>query len=306
MPDPARLKLTLRRAIQHFQETPGRSGRFIQLQDVDEVFIAGDLHGQIANFKEILTLADLKAHPRRHLVIQEVVHGPYRYTETGGDQSHRMLDLIAALKCTFPSRVHMLVGNHELAQWTNRKILKGNEDVNELFRIGVDTAYGEDAAEIYQLYGEMVMVMPLAIRTPNRVFLSHTLPNADWLQNWNLDSIKQDEYPHEAIKYGGYIYAICWGRDVEADTVRRYLEIVDADLLISGHIPCSGHLLPNPQQLILDCKARPAGCCLFSTLEPLTQAQLVQGVITLPPLPGADKLNGLHLADTTKLKDTVS
>ena len=77
----------------------GRQGRFIELQDVDEVLVAGDLHGNLDNFKKLFELADLGQRPRRHFVLQELIHGPFRYPNSGGDQSHRLLDLVAeALK----------------------------------------------------------------------------------------------------------------------------------------------------------------------------------------------------------------
>src|SRR5262245_22927692 len=123
MPDPTRLVTTLRQAAQLCRSTPGRRGRLIRLQDVTELLVAGDLHGNLDTFRKILTLADLGMNPTRHLVLQELVHGPYTYPG-GGDRSHQLLDLAAALKCQYPRQVHILPGNHELAQWTNRPIFK--------------------------------------------------------------------------------------------------------------------------------------------------------------------------------------
>jgi len=148
MPDPVRILSTLRRAIQCFRQTPGRRGRVVDLQDVDEVLVAGDLHGNLENFRQLLTRANLAQNPRRHFVLQEVVHGPYFYP-AGGDKSHQLLDLTAALKCQFPRQVHFLLGNHELAQCTQRRVSKGDLDLNEVFREGVGTAYGGRAPEVY-------------------------------------------------------------------------------------------------------------------------------------------------------------
>ena len=123
MPQPERLLPLLRRAAEAFRATPGRRGHVVQLGDAAEVCVAGDLHGNVANFARLLQVADLAARPRRHLVLQEVIHGKFRYPD-GGDKSHQALDLLAALTCQFPGRVHFLPGNHELSQWTNRRIGK--------------------------------------------------------------------------------------------------------------------------------------------------------------------------------------
>lgn len=109
MPNPERLLQTLRRAIDAFRATPGRHGRVISLTNVTEVLVVGDLHGNVANFRLALQRANLRLYPQRHLVLQELIHGPFRYPD-GGDKSHQLLDLTAALKCEFPERVHYLLG----------------------------------------------------------------------------------------------------------------------------------------------------------------------------------------------------
>src|SRR5437588_345537 len=106
MPDPVRLLRTLHRAREAFQATPGRRGHWIELTGADDVLVAGDLHGNLENFRELLHRADLDRQPRRHLVLQELLHGPYSYS-AGGDKSHQLLDLVAALKCQYPERVHL-------------------------------------------------------------------------------------------------------------------------------------------------------------------------------------------------------
>src|SRR5438132_703592 len=154
MPDPTRLLSTLRRAAQAFRATPGRRGRVVTLEGVGEVFVAGDLHGSVENFSLVLKKADLARHPGRHLVLQEVVHGPFRYP-AGGDKSHQLLDLVAALKCQFPRQVHFLLGNHELAQWQGHRIAKGLDNQNDLFALGVENAYADWAARILEAYNEL-------------------------------------------------------------------------------------------------------------------------------------------------------
>src|SRR5438309_6017321 len=151
MPDPARLLRTLQQAIQGFRNTPGRNGRLVCLQNGDEVMVVGDLHGNVENFRQALLKADLAKHAGRHLVLQELVHGPHKYP-AGGDKSHQLVDLLAALKCQFPQQVHLLLGNHELSQWTGQAIAKGDSELNALFREGLDSAYGKSAAEIYAVY----------------------------------------------------------------------------------------------------------------------------------------------------------
>jgi hypothetical protein len=215
------------------------------------------------------------------LVLQELVHGTARYP-TGGDKSHQLLDLLAALKCQFPKRVHMLLGNHELAQWAGRWIAKAaraDEDLSELFRLGVQTAYGERAGEIYSAYLNLFAAIPVAVRTPNRVFLSHSLVGRPFLDQFDPAVLELDVTPENELRPKGAVHSLVWGRDTRPETAVAFLRKVDADLLITGHIPCSkGFEVPNDHQIILDALGSPAAYCLFPTTKPLTHPDLVVGV----------------------------
>jgi hypothetical protein len=278
MPDPDRILSTLRRAMQCFRDTPGRRGRVVAFTDVTEVLVGGDLHGNLENFRRLLTKADLARNPQRHLVLQEIIHGPYHYP-AGGDKSHQLLDLTAALKCQFPRQVHFLLGNHELAQQTERRVGKGDLDLNQSFREGVGTAYGARAPEVYAVYLELFAVVPLALRTPNRVLLTHSLPPASRLDDFDPAVLERDVSTDAEMASGGVVYSLVWGRDTRAETAAAFLAKMDADLLISGHVPCeNGFDTPNDRQLILDSLGAPACYCLFPTDRPLTHAELFQHV----------------------------
>jgi len=281
MPDPERILTTLRRAMQCFRETPGRRGRVVALEGVTEVLVGGDLHGNVENFRRLLTKADLARNPQRHFVLQEVVHGPYHYP-AGGDKSHQLLDLMAALKCQFPRQVHFLLGNHELAQYTRRRVSKGDLDLNEVFREGVGTAYGSRAPEVYAVYEELLALVPVALRTPNRVLLSHSLPPASRLEDFDPAVLERDGSTEVDVVPGGAVHSLVWGRDTRGETAAAFLAKMDADLLLSGHVPCdNGFDVPNDRQLILDSLGAPACYCLFPTDRPLTHAELVHHVGTL-------------------------
>ncbi len=281
MPDPSRLLRTLQQAIGAFRDTPGRRGRLVCLANASEVMVAGDLHGNVENFRLLLEKAQLAKNAQRHVVLQELVHGPFRYP-AGGDKSHQLMDLLAALKCQFSSRVHLLLGNHELSQWTDQAIAKKDSELNALFREGVSTAYGSRAVEIYDAYKELLARVPLAVRTPNRVFLSHSLPSASRLEKFDPAILEKDTPSEEDLKFGGAIHALVWGRDNSSATAAAFLKKVDANLLITGHTPCErGFDVPNDRQLILDATGSPACYCLFPADRPLTHRELVGCVGTL-------------------------
>jgi hypothetical protein len=254
----------------------------VPLQDADEVLIAGDMHGHIANFQAIYQAADLAKNPRRHLVLQEVVHGPFFYP-LGGDKSHQLLDLFAALKNQFPRQVHLLMGNHELAQWTDRFIMKDERDLNALFRAGVEEAYGEHGAAIYAAYMRLFGVLPLALRTSNRIFISHSLPRGKAVDAFELRHLETEAFSPADLTVGGSVYELLWGRDTRPETCAAFLKKVECDWLVSGHIAQeAGYAWPNRQQLIVDCCERPAAYTLLSTKRPITAEEFTNSLRLLP------------------------
>ncbi|MGD0043911.1 MAG: metallophosphoesterase, partial [Isosphaeraceae bacterium] len=120
MPDPQKILATIRKATELMRSTPGRWGSVIALDDADEVMVVGDLHGNLPAFRQALAIAALDRHPRRHLVLQELVHEINRNDDDRPDRSHRLVDLVSALKCQYPQRVHLILGNHELSELTGR------------------------------------------------------------------------------------------------------------------------------------------------------------------------------------------
>jgi hypothetical protein len=279
MPDPRKLLTTIRRATELSRSTPGRSGGIVAPPRADEVMVVGDLHGNLRALQKALQAAALDRHSGRHLVLQELIHGNLMYPDGQSDRSHQLLDVFAALKCQYPDRVHLILGNHELAELTGRVIGKDGEALNDKFRLGVSTAYGALADQIYESYKGLFAALPLAIRTANRVFVCHTIPDRDDLDALDLELLKADTWPDEAKERGGTIYAMTWGRDTAAETADRFAAMVDADWFITGHQPCEqGFHLANHRQIIIDGTDPYPAYCLLPTDQPMTIGLLLKCV----------------------------
>ena len=279
MPDPQKVIATVRRAVALLRSTQGRTGGLIQLDqdDADEVMVVGDLHGNVPTIRKVLDIADLAKNPRRHLVLQELIHGKAAYPGEGGDRSHQLVDLFAALKCQFPRQVHQILGNHELSELTGRIIGKDGEALNMKFRRGIETAYGSRYMDVYQAYLDLFAALPIAVKTPNRVLLCHTLPDARYLETLDLELLKADSWPATSTERGGTIYALTWGRDTTPETAEQFAKMVDVDWFITGHQPCQeGIRLANHRVIILDGTPPLPGYCIFPTDKPVTIESLFQ------------------------------
>jgi hypothetical protein len=274
---------TLRQAAMLLRMTTGREGMMLRIPDsATDVVVSGDLHGNLDNLRAIWKLADLDAHPQRHLVLQEFVHGTARYPQ-GGCTSHRMLDLLAALKVKYPQRLHLVLGNHELSQWTGRKIAKDDVFFNDLFEEGVRGAYGERAGEILEGYDHLFASMLLGVRLPSRALICHSIPEGRHLATFDPQIFAQMGLSEEDLGKGSSVYQLVWGRDVREETATSFAAMMDVDLLVTGHIAQeAGYTIPNSKQIILDSMASPATFAILPAHQPLPLDNLGSLVRFLP------------------------
>ncbi len=260
--------------IARHQETRRGSLVDLGLSDGEDVLISTDLHGQRLNFKKILKDADLSKHPRRHLVMQEVCHGGPLYP-AGGCMSHLLLEDIAQLQIQHPERFHFLLSNHELAEATDFPITKGNRMLNLQFRCGLQAIYGDACEDVRDAAVGFITSCPLAIRTPNRVFISHSAPASVDEMGFDV-SLFDRELEIRDMSSGGEAFRLVWGRDFRPENAEAFAKLVDADLLIHGHEPClTGSHAPNRWQIILDCARPNAHCLLLPMREPVAHDQAI-------------------------------
>ncbi len=280
MADSSKVLPVLRRASSLFRGTPGRKGGVVRLAEgrVDDVMVVGDLHGNLAAFRQVLERASLDRNTGRHLVLQELIHGRWMYPDDGGEQSHRLVELVCALKCRYPDRVHWILGNHELSELTGRPIMKDGEPLNALFRRGLETAYQADTAVVIAALHDVFRSLPLAVRTPNRVFISHTIPDGVDLDRFDTSLLDENVWSKEHAARGGTIYALTWGRDTSTETVDRFASMIDADWFVTGHQTCDeGFYQANHRQLIVDGTDPHPAYCLFPATGEIRIETIVSG-----------------------------
>ena len=147
--------------------------------------MTGDLHDHGLNLQRIMKLAALEENPDHHLILHEVIHGPSRIN--GRDLSIRTLARVVALKLRYPNQVHFLMANHDLAQRNQEGILKGGANVIEAFDEGIDFIYDDQSPMIREALKQFLSSLPLAVRCPNGIFCSHSLPSPRHLDTFDTE-----------------------------------------------------------------------------------------------------------------------
>jgi hypothetical protein len=270
---------TFGRAADANRRMPGRQGSTVFLTPdlADEVMVTGDMHGHRRNFNEIRRIAALEENPRRHLVLQEIAHGGVPYPN-GGCTSHAVMEDVAELVAAFPRQVHLLLGNHELAELTDFPIRKNNQLLNLTFRLGLRHKYGAAEEMVRQAIVEFLWTCPLAVRLSQGVFVAHSLPEAVDLRGFDQSVLLRDLVLDDGIE-GQDVFRLLWGRDYRRENARAFCDRVDAKILITGHEPCrEGFIAPNDLQIILDCCSDKAAYLILPVGGELSHSEIMQRV----------------------------
>ncbi|MBK8268741.1 MAG: hypothetical protein IPK83_10735 [Planctomycetes bacterium] len=227
---------TFRNAARLNKEDPHKKGSMIHLPPYGQVVMTGDLHGHEKNFEKLKKYAMLDRTPARHVILHEMVHLDL-VARTDIDTSHELILKAAEYKCEFPDQVHFLQSNHELAQLTGYLIAKNGRVVIEEFNVAVEGAYGSDkAAGVLAAINEFIATFPIAVRTPNRVLLTHSLPNAYDMDEFDLTLFQRDLTPSD-LQSNRTLFNLVWGRRHTQEQIDALARSFDVDTFIVGHQP---------------------------------------------------------------------
>jgi len=240
----------LDRAAILMRRDPLRRGNIVCLPNVGDALIVGDLHGDTENFQRVTEWAALHRNKDRYLVLQELIHGG-PLDAHGGEQSYRLLEAVADLKCRYKQQVHMVLSNHDLCEILGSTITKAGRNVSATFWRGIENAYGEAWPEVHGAYRRFLSALPLAVRTPNGVFVSHSTPQNDAMENFDFGIFDRPLTMDDYLP-GGSIHALVWGRNHDQEAADWFAKTVKAEVLVTGHQPSMpGIKTPTSRHIIL-------------------------------------------------------
>jgi hypothetical protein len=231
-------------ATEENQVSPLRQGQIIELPAEGEVWLAGDIHDHRRNFDKFIRAADLANNPRRHIVLQELIHGDH-YDANGAEDSWQMLHDAASLKCDHPHQVHFLMANHDLAQIHGEGIMKAGLSVCEAFNAGVKRDFGPQRGTVQAAITEFLLSLPLAVKCPNGLFFCHSLPADDQIVTFDYGVFDRPVTGEDLRRRTGCVYQLIWGRKTSPDSAEFFCERVGAKIVVTGHQPQEGGYLTN-------------------------------------------------------------
>ena len=210
-----------------------RRGNVIELEAGCDVIVTGDMHGNRKALGKVISYFNRPSSLPRRLILQEIIHGPLDQA-SGHDRSVELLLRSARLKMDRPKEVIFLMGNHDLAQVSGAEIAKEGRHSCRAFAEGVRFAFADEAEEVLAAICDFLRSLPLAVRCPNGVMITHSLPSPGRMKAAGLDILNRP-YRNEDFLGGGALYEWTWGRAHSDEQIDSLAAELGATMFILGH-----------------------------------------------------------------------
>lgn len=249
--DPTAVRDLFDSAAEALRSSPYRAGAAVNLPGHGRLLVTGDLHDNPEHFRKIVRLARLGESDDCHVILHEIIHG--EMLVNGVDLSHRMLARVAQLVMDHPRQVHVLLGNHELAQMTGQRISKGAGDNVALFNGGLQFAFGDAWTDVAEAIARFIRAMPLAARSESGLFCAHSLPAPGMLDTFDPGILDRELADRDYCPPDGSAYLLVWGRGWGEREVKALAAEWNTVLFCLGHeYAQNGIAMRGPYAIILN------------------------------------------------------
>lgn len=257
-----------------------RHGNLVHLPDKGELVITGDLHGHRRNFEKTVYFADLASNPKKHVIVQEVIHGGPEDIR-GGCLSYKLLFDVVRYKINFPDQVHIIMGNHDTAFINSSQVMKDGKEMNRAMCQALEREFQQSSAEIILAIKQFLFSQPLAVRCKNRIWVSHSLPADRFVDQFDLQIFNRKLEFEDTVKPGS-VYLLTWGRKMSQALLNKMAELFDVDLFVLGHQPQEKGWCQAGQSLIILASNHNHGYLLLIDMaKTYTIEQLVEALVPM-------------------------
>ncbi len=220
------------------------NGKLVELPKDGKAIVVTDLHGNLNDYKRYMGIWEKCRENNTHFILTgDFIHAM-------GRKDDRSIEILESVKKNWEKyeNFHTLLGNHEWSTISRVSVFKGGINQSLNFDELLKEQFGVDWKIKLEEYQDFFKKLPIAVKTDNKVFISHGGPPKGIK---NLDEIVNiaDKGYQGNVK----LSQILWNReeDFTEYDLRSFLRTVGCNAMIVGHTPVNGVKLIDDKQLIL-------------------------------------------------------
>ena len=215
----------------------------LKLPKKGKTMIITDLHGNLDDYNIFIDIWEDFKSKNNHIIIT----GDFIQNCNNNDKSIEILDSIR-YNIEKNSNFHVLLGNHEWSVITGSPIFKAGENLSVKFENLLKIKFEDKWQQKLEYYKEFLKTLPIAVKTENKVFISHAGPPNGIKSLDDIINIKKLGYLDNEK-----LFDILWNRykNYSKDDINSFLNKVGCNVMIVGHTPVNGTKLIGKNQLIV-------------------------------------------------------
>jgi hypothetical protein len=220
------------------------NGKLVELPKKGKAIVVTDLHGNLNDYNKYIGIYEKCRDKNLHFILTgDFIHAM-------GRENDRSIDILESVKynCENNEKFHVLLGNHEWSTISSVSVYKGSINQSHNFEALLKERFKEKWKIKLEEYQEFFKNLPIAVKTSNKVFISHGGPPRGIKSLDEIVNIDDDGYIRNSK-----LYEILWNReeDFTLKDLKSFLRIVGCNAMIVGHTPVDGVKLIGNEQIIL-------------------------------------------------------
>ncbi|AXV39171.1 metallophosphoesterase [Methanobacterium sp. BAmetb5] len=221
-----------------------QGGDVIKLPRRGLAVLASDLHGNLKDFHKLLQIwKNIPVKDKYLIFTGDFIHA------MGTKEADKSLELLEEihLDCKKYPGFHLLLGNHEWATITGNPVYKGGVNQSLIFEKLLKDKYGSQWKVKLDEYTSFFKKLPVAVKTSNGVFISHSGPPENVRSLQQIMNITRRGYSANQS-----LFELLWRRypEYSKQDVDQFLEAVGCQAMMVGHTPVDGYKLYGNQLII--------------------------------------------------------
>lgn len=207
------------------------SAKLVRLPLAGKALIITDLHGNLTDYRYYEGLWNNLDLDLDHVIITgDFIHPSAQDV----DGSLEILESLMRYRENY-TNFHVLLGNHEWSQLISQPVYKLGIDQTKDFTEKVRKRYPRDWQAKITEYNDLFEELPIAIKTDNKVFISHAGPSKDIKTLDDIININTDYFNtiFDDMLWKPYYHF------TEKD-ISSFLERIGCNVHIVGHTPVNG------------------------------------------------------------------